>query len=245
MENKKQVTREHLTLLLAKFIKDSQKNMGDKTNIELPISISSWVCGMGRDKKWSHTDITIGDYYDKTIYTFTDREITDEQFVYMLNDALSKSNVMGKVYADTYGDGYWTKKQTIFRRIEIYAKPCKEFQLLSDYIKKYAGKTIGSTDIFHVRVCGKRSSWSDSSAYRYLCYDVEKCKTIIDTMRAKKTSKDGLKVEIEEYFSHGDEEDYRCAMHMESEWYGCRGARLHFTIKTPTGRVKADYKFGA
>ena len=28
---KKQVTREHLTLLLAKFIKDSQKNMGDKT----------------------------------------------------------------------------------------------------------------------------------------------------------------------------------------------------------------------
>ena len=237
---KKQVTREHLTLLLAKFIKDSQKNMGDKTNVELPISISSWVNGA---KKWSHTDITIGDYCDKTTYTFTDREITDEQFVYMLNDALSKSNVMGKVYADTYGDGYWTKKQTIFRRIEIYAKPCKEFQLLSDYIKKYAGKTIGSTDVFHVRVCGKRSSWSDSSAYRYLCYDVEKCKAIIDTMRAKKTSKDGLKVEIEEYFSHGDEMDYRCAQHQESEWYGCRGVMLVTDIKNTKGQLKLHKAF--
>ena len=245
MENKKQVTREQLVSLMAKFIKEQSKSMGDKTNVELPISISSWVCGMGRDKKWTHTDITIGDYYNKTIYTFTDKEITDERFVRMLNKALEESKVRGKVYADTYGDGYWTPEQTIFRRIEIYAAPCKEFNTLAKLIQKYANKTIGGTDIFHVRVCGKRSSWSDSSAYRYLCYDAKKCQTIIDTIRAKKTSKDGLKVEIEEYFSHGDEGDYRCAMYQESEWYGCRGAKLHFTIKTPTGKVKADYKFGA
>ena len=242
---KKTITREKLVSVMAKFIKEQSKQMGSKTHIELPIEITSWSSGFGRNSQWAHTDIEIGEYRDKVIYTFTDKEITDEQFVYMLNDALSKSNVMGKVYADTYGDGYWTPKQTIFRRIEIYAKPCKEFQLLSDYIKKYAGKTIGNTDVFHVRVCGKRSSWSDSSAYRYLCYDAKKCQTIIDTMRAKRTSKDALKVEIEEYFSHGDEGDYRCAMYQESEWYGCRGAKLHFTIKTPTGKVKADYKFGA
>jgi hypothetical protein len=39
--DKKQVSREHLTLLLAKFIKDCQKGMGDKTNIELPIDIEN------------------------------------------------------------------------------------------------------------------------------------------------------------------------------------------------------------
>ena len=242
---KKIITREKLVSVMAKFIKEQSKQMGDKTHIELPIEISSWVCGMGRDKKWSHTDITIGEYRDKTIYTFTDKEITDEQFVCMLNKALEESKVRGQVFADTYGDGYWTPKQTIFRRVEIYAAPCKEFNTLAKLIQKYANKTIGGTDIFYVRVCGKRSSWSDSGSYSYLCYDVIKCQTIIDTIRAKKTSKDALKVVVEEYFSHGDEEDYRYAMHMESEWYGCRGTKLHFTITTSSGRVKADYKFGA
>ena len=242
---KKAITREKLVSVMAKFIKGQSKQMGDKTNMELPISISSWVCGMGRDKKWAHTDIEIGEYRDKVVYTFTDKEITDEQFVYMLRKALEESKVRGQVFADIYGDGCWTPKQTIFRRVEIYAAPCKEFTTLAKLIQKYSGKTINGTDVFHVSVCGKRSAWSDSSNYRYLCYDAKKCQTIIDIIRTKKTSKDALKVELEGYFSHGDEEDYRCAMHMESEWYGCRGIKLHITITTPTGRVKADYKFGA
>lgn len=242
---KKTITREKLVSVMAKFIKEQSKQMGDKTNVELPISISSWVCGMGRDKKWSHTDIEIGEYRDKVIYTFTDKEITDEQFVYMLRKALEESKVRGQVFADVCGDGYWTEKVTYFKRIEIYAKPCKEFTTLAKLIQRYTNKTIEGTDVFHVRVCGKRSAWSDSGRYSYLCYEPNKCQTIIDTIRAKKTSKDGLKVEIEEYFSHGDEGDYRCAMYQESEWYGCRGAKLHFTITTPSGRIKSDYKFGA
>ena len=242
---KKTITREKLVSVMAKFIKEQSKQMGSKTHIELPIEITSWSSGFGRNSQWAHTDIEIGEYRDKVIYTFTDKEITDEQFVRMLNRALEESKVRGKVFADVCGDGYWTKQITYFRRIEIYAKPCKEFTILANMIQKYSGKTIEGTDVFHVRVCGKRSSWSDSRDYSYLCYEPNQCKAIIDTIRSKKTSKDALKVEIEEYFSHGDEEDYRCAMHMESEWYGCRGAKLHLTIKTPSGKVKADCKFGA
>jgi hypothetical protein len=242
---KKTITREKLVSVMAKFIKEQSKQMGDKTHIELPIEISNWSSGFGRNSKWAHTDIEIGEYRDKVIYTFTDKEITDEQFVYMLRKALEESKVRGQVFADVYGDGCWTPKQTIFRRVEIYAAPCKEFTTLAKLIQKYSGKTIGGTDVFHVSVCGKRSAWSDSSAYRYLCYEPNQCKAIIDTIRTKKTSKDALKVEMEGYFSHGDEEDYRCAMHMESEWYGCRGVKLHLTITTPSGRIKSDYKFGA
>lgn len=240
---KKQVTREHLTLLLAKFIKDSQKSMGDKTNIELPIDIENWNCGTGRYAKWSHTDIIVGSYPNKTIYTFADREITNEQFVCMLKDAIAKSNVRAKVVYDECGDGYWSEKVTIFRRVEVFAKPCKEFQSLYNYVEKYGNYTIAEDGVYYVRVYGKRSTYDDSGRYNYLCYDAKTCKAILDAIKNKRTSKDKLQVSIENYLCHGDEEDYRCAMHMESEWYGHRGQKLCVKVTTPTGRVKLDKEY--
>jgi len=243
MEQKKQVSREHLTLLLAKFIKDCQKGMGDKTNIELPIDIENWNSGFGNNSKWSHTNIIVGSYPNKTTYTFTDRQITNEQFVSMLKDAIAKSNVRAKVVYDECGDGYWSDKVVIFRRVEVFAKPCKEFQLLYDYVEKYGNFTIPEDGVYYVRVCGKRFMYSDSGRYNYLCYDARTCNEILSSIKAKRTSKDKLNVSIKNYLNHGDEMDYRCAMHQESEWYGHRGQMLCVEVTTPKGKTKMFREF--
>jgi hypothetical protein len=243
MEQKKQVTREKLTSILAKFIKECQKSMGDKTNIELPINYESWCSGCGRNSKWSHTDIIVGSYPNKTTYTFTDRELTQEQFITMLKNAVAQSKVNAKVFYDECGDGYWCDKEYRFKRVEIFAKPCKEFITLRKYVEKYTHLTIGDLDAYYVDVCGKRSSWSDSGRYYYLCYDAKECKKILDAIKAKKGSKDVLKVSVEEYFDHGDEGDYQCAMYQESEWYGHRGTKVCVKVATPSGKVKLNKEF--
>jgi hypothetical protein len=137
------------------------------------------------------------------------------------------------------GDGYWSPKVTYFRRVEIYSKPCKEFNSLRKYIEKYADFTLGEVDVFDVSVCGKRSSWSDSGRYDYLCYNANMCSEIERYIKANRTSKDKVSVKVEEYFSHGDETDYKIAQYQESEWYGYRGKLIVVEVTTPKGKTKA------
>jgi hypothetical protein len=243
MEKKMQVTREELTNILGKYIKDCQKKMGDKTNIKLPIKIENWCCGMGRNKKWSHTDIIVGNYLDRTIYTFTDKEITDDRFVCMLQKAIAEYSVIGRVLYETYGGGYFSDGQTIFRGVEVYGKPCKEFTSLANAINKFCGFCLGNFDVFGVNVCGKRSSWSDSGSNKYLCYNAKLCQKILNDIKEKRTSKDKINVKVKDYFSHGDEGDYQCAMYQESEWYGHRGNKLQVTITTPSGKEKLNEEY--
>jgi hypothetical protein len=117
------ISKEQVTKLIAKFIKEQSKKIGDRTNMELV----NWVCGVGRDKKWSHTEIR----FDGNSYIFKDKKITEEQFVCLLNKALEESGVKGKVFYDVYDDGYCAERQTIFGRLEIFGKPCKEFKELN------------------------------------------------------------------------------------------------------------------
>jgi hypothetical protein len=238
IENK---TREQVTNLIAKHIKECFKAMGSRTNMNLDIDLSNWSSGFGRNSKWSNSEIRFGG----NSYIFKDKEITDAAFIRMLNDAVALSNVRCKVYSQTYGDGYWTPQEVRFERLEIYAKPCKEFITLYKMLEKYANRTLGETEVFFARVCGKRSSWSESGTRQYLCYDAKQCQNIIDTIRKHRTSKDSFGFEVEECFSHGDDYDYEIAQYQESEWYGSNQTKLHITIKTPSGKVKADYKFGA
>lgn len=232
IENK---TREQVTKLIAAYIKESFKKMGTRTNQNLDVELHNWCSGFGRNSKWSYSDIEVGNDH----YIFKDKEIDDAEFIRILNDAIAISKVRGKVFYDTYGDGYWTPKETRFKRVEIYAKPCKEFISLAKMIEKYAKFTIGETDVFDVRVLGKRSSWSDCGHYDYLCYNDKKCQAIADYIRKSRTSKDTLSVEIAAYSSHGDDMDYKCAQYHESEWYGYRGARLNVKVTTPSGKIKA------
>jgi len=231
IENK---TREQVTALMAKFIKESFKAMASNSK-ELNVKLNNWCSGFGRNSKWSYTEIRFGG----DSYIFKDKEIDDLSFVRMWENAIAISKVRGKVTYDTYGDGYWTPKTYRFKRVEIFAKPCKEFVSLVKLIEKYARITISETDVFDVRVCGKRSSWSDSGRYDYLCYEPKTCQAIIDYIRKSRTSKDTLTIEVAPYSSHGDDMDYKCAQYHESEWYGFRGARLNVKVTTPNGKIKA------
>lgn len=236
---KKQVTRERLEKILGKFIKDSRKTMGDRNIVRLPIKLDNWCSGSWKDSKWSHTDVTIGD----DVYTFTDKEINDFQFINMLQRAICDNAILGRVNFDVSGDGYWVSKTYYYKSVEIFKNPCKEFATLWNYLSKYGkGFTLGNFDVFHCEVCGKRNSWSDGK-HDYLCYDAKECKKILDIIRKFKGSKDTLKVSVKEYFDYGDEGDYRCAQYQESEWYGHRGQMLCVEVTTPSGKVKLNKEF--
>jgi flavodoxin len=235
IENK---TRQEVTGLMADYIKLSFKHL-KATNANLGIELHNWCSGFGKNSKWSYSEVVVGD----NSYIFKDRQINDNELIRMLNDAIAMSNVRCKVFSETYGDGYWTPKETRFKRVEMYAAPCKEFVKLAKMIEKYANYSLHETDIFNVRVCGKRSAWSDSGHYDYLCYNAEKCNAIISYIRENRKGKDTMMVGVEEYFSHGDEMDYKCAMYQESEWYGCRGNNLSIKVYTPSGKSKTFNKW--
>lgn len=230
------ITKEQVTKLITKFIKEQAKNMGDKTNMKLDINISNWLGGMGRDKKWIYSEIR----FNGNSYIFKDKEITDAHFILMLNIALRESGVKGNVFYDTYGDGYWEKKQDIFKRLEIFAKPCKEFKELNKVLEKNGTKGIDDLDVFSVRICGKRSSYSDSGEYYYLCHQPKMCLSIIDYIKKNKGRFGVVKTCVRDYLSHGDETDYKIAQYQESEWYGKRGNNLFITITD--GKGHKDYK---
>jgi hypothetical protein len=234
------LSKERLARHIADYIKKTFKQMGSRTNCELDIRLNNWGSRLNGKWHWSRTEIE----FDNTIYEYKDKQVDDVAFIRILNDAVALSNVRCKVYNQTYGDGYWTPQETRFERVEIYAKPCKEFITLYKMLEKYANKSLGETEVFYARVCGKRSSWSECGTRKYLCYDAKQCQAIIDTIRKYRTSKDSFGFDVEDCFSHGDDYDYEIAQHQESEWYGSNQAKLHIIIKTPSGRVKADYKFG-
>jgi hypothetical protein len=98
--------------------------------------------------------------------------------------------------------------------------------------------TLADNDIYGVHICGKRSSYSDSGDYRYLCYNKENCKNIVDLITAVCDDKDTLHFKVEEFLDHGDEGDYRAAQYHESEWYGSRGQNLHIIVKDQDGKEK-------
>ena len=224
---------------IAEYIKSCKKNIGNNTNIELPIYYHNWGARINGSWKWTRSEIS----FNGNTYEFTNKELSEERFVWILRTALEQSGVDGKVFFQTYGNS-WNGYQTIFEKIEIYADPCKEFIQLNKMLQKYAGKALNKTEIFFTTICGKRSSWSDTGRVKYLCFDANNCKNIINFIREKKTSKDKLTFKTDEYLSHGDEMAYDYAMYAESEWYGCRGNKLTIMIDTPAGRRKAIQFFG-
>ena len=232
---KKKVTREKMAVILVKSLKEWSKGMGTTTNKKVPLELNNWASGFGRNSKWCRSEIRVG----QDVYEFTDREITEKDFIDMLKRALADSGVSGKVHYDECGDGYWCSKQYYFKDVELYAAPCKEFIKLAKTIQKYSGKVLDNFDVYYTSVCGKRSAWSDTGRMKYLCYEPEKCQAIIDYIKKNRTSKDTLSVKVDEFFSHGDETDYKYAQHCESEWYGYRGTKLHIKVTTPSGKGKA------
>ena len=97
----KNVSRKDLANAIVKFIKDESKKMNErgKSMEELRIFYSNWVNGA---RKWVSSVITLGG--DK--YEFTDKEVTEIEFINLLKDALKASGVDGKVFYDEVKNWY-------------------------------------------------------------------------------------------------------------------------------------------
>jgi len=246
MENKNTTTKENLIKLLAKYIKECSKRLGDNhPSTEVSISFHNWYSGGNwKTRKWSNDEIK----FNRETYKFYDKEIGDSGFVQIVEDALKMSGCKGKVkcneWEETNPNGwmYSPIKHKSFESLTLIGKPCKEFKLLQSMVKKYSGKEIGECEIYSADVCGKRSSWSESGDVIYLDFDKRTCQKAIDFIRGKRTSKDSLDIQFGEKLSHGDEEDYRIAQYQESEWYGAFYKYMEINVFTPSGKNKGNLK---
>lgn len=233
MGKRETIERKQLKPIITDYIKACVARMGERNSLQLAIRHDDWGSRINGVWKWSSSEITVGD----NKYTIRDRQVTDEHFLTVVENALKESGIRGKVFSEPYWPGNFTKVDR-FSRLEIFAPPCQEFNRLNDLLKGLTRKTLADTDIYGVNVCGKRSSWSDSGNYRYLCYNKENCKDIADLIEAVCDDKDTLRFKVEEFLDHGDEGDYRAAQYHESEWYGSRGQNLHIIVKDQDGKEK-------
>ena len=239
---KNDVTREQLIILMAKYIKECSKKLNDtRSSVEVSILHRNWT-SCGKERKWSWTEIK----FNGNEYHFYDKEITDKDFLVIVNTALRESNCRGKVktkeWEESNPDGWWRSpiKHIKFDGLTLLGKPCKEFVTLNRLLNKYTNKSLEETEVNTSRVCGKRNSWSaNSNSTGYLCYNPEKCKRAIEFIRTKRTSKDTLFFEVKNELYH-DDEDYRIAQYQESEWYGLEYNYLLLKVTTPKGKEKGN-----
>ena len=242
-DKKNDVTREQLIILMAKYIKECSKKLSDtRSNVEVSMLHRNWM-SCGKNRKWVNTEIK----FNGNEYHFYDKEITDKDFLAIVNTALRESKCKGKVktreWEEHNPNGWWYSpiKHIEFDGLTLLGKPCKEFVTLNRLLKKYTNKELEETEVNTSSVCGKRNSWSaDSNSTGYLCYSPEKCKRAIEFIRTKRTSKDTLFFEVKNELYHGDEEDYRIAQYQESEWYGSEFNYLSLKVTTPGGKEKGN-----
>lgn len=221
-----ELTRENALTALKRCLKD---------NKSINVYHGQWNKGCGRDAVLDHYYTKIGDteLESKTIgYSKADK---------VVRDALKEIKGVTLVEEEQFylaGRDYWGC--AITERYQAVAKvvriaPCKSFTALNKWLTKNGIAAIGLTDLYTANVCKKRSSVSVSNRYYYA--ESEKyCASLLEYLRKHKTSKDTLATEM----VLNDEYDGDCADRYEYETYGTRISYLHVTIKTPTGRVKAE-----
>lgn len=240
METREQLKNKVQKMLVA-AIKNASKNInGNVYNYaKVDVELHQWSSGFGRNNKWCRTEVNIcGDKVE-----FTDRELTDNDMIYLAKTALEQSKCKGEVLYDVCGDGHWMPKEYRFNGIRVYGEVCKEFNNLNKLLKKYGNKTIEEHSVFYVDVCGKRSSWSDTGRKLFLDYAPKMCARIIDYINHNRLRGWKVAISTDDFFSHGDEMDYKVAQYQESEWYGTRGTMLVVDIKNSKGENKLHETF--
>ena len=131
-------------------------------------------------------------------------------------------------------------KITYITQIIILPKPCKEWKTLVGKLYKYTRKTLEAHDCRTENLFGKRDNVDITSAC-YLSLSPEKCK-LINHFLSQRVSKDTVTFEIKESLDDADRYN-RNGEDMESEYYATRSYYIKLTIKTLTGRVKAENTF--
>lgn len=243
---KNDITREKLIILMSRYIKTCAKELNENTfSAVVPIRHENWYSKVNGRNVWSFTRINVG----RDTFNFYDCRISEGEFLTIVGTALRESNCKGKIETrDAWGENAYGRMYSFkeFKTLTLLGKPCKQFVTLNRMLKKYTNNELQETEVYTGEVCGKRSSWSvDESSKGYLCYQPKKCQDAIDFIRKKKTSRDVLKVKVENVLDHGDEYEYKIAQYQESEWYGSEKKILELVVNTPSGKEKAAIKIVA
>ena len=136
---KNDTTKEKLIILLAKYIKECSKKLNENTSsINVPIGHDSLYSGRGNDRTFCYTNIYFGDKN----YKFYDKEITDRDFLVIVQTALNESKCKGKVKTKEWEEynpnGWWYSpiKHIEFDNHTLLGKHCKEVVKLYRMQKK-------------------------------------------------------------------------------------------------------------
>lgn len=227
------ISVDKLVTTLAKYIKEVAKSLTETEPCkEVYIKINNWYGGSGKNATWKYDEIC----FDRQSYKFYDKH----DFISAIEKALTASKVKGKVITkeNLIMNGFSYSKEKVFERLMVFGKPCKEYKLLQNYLKKYASFNLGEYEVYNVPICGKRTTWSESGDYRYLDFDKRACQKAIDELRGSRRSNDDVVCERRNRILYEDEHYSKIAMGMETEWYGTYVNYLKVNIHTPTGKDK-------
>lgn len=129
--------------------------------------------------------------------------------------------------------------------VSLVGKPCKEFTSLANYMEKYCGKKITTTDIYSVGIGGKRGRVYGEEGHRYyLAHYPNKCAAILKELREYRGSKDVVNTSAFKQVDDIDEWELECSIRNEVEFSGARYNQCEVTIKTPSGKVKRVVRIG-
>jgi hypothetical protein len=145
-----------------------------------------------------------------------------------LTKAMVELNAKRGYYVRELRDKFWYETRDCFGRTSDYLritvgltfmmKPCKEFELLRRYLRKYANTELLDTDLYSVSIVGKRgTNYTESGERNYYAHDPKKCRSICLWIAQCKKPNDGLIMAIEEK-RYCEDENY--SREYETESYG-------------------------
>lgn len=146
----------------------------------------------------------------------------------MLKDACEELNAKRGYIVGVIKKDIWYQTRDIFGNtwrsesvpmgLVFLRKPCKEFELLRRYLRKYANMELNDLDLYSVSVCGKRgSNYEECGERHYYAHNPRRCIEI--TSWIAKNRKPGCRIiaNIEKRRDCGDGEYSR---YQETESYG-------------------------
>ena len=143
------------------------------------------------------------------------------------------------------GNGWYNDYIKFPTNITLMAEPCKEYKSLVNYLSKYCGKNLNDTDIYSVRIGGKRGRvYGEESDRYYLCHKPNKCAQYLETLRKSRGTNDKVicsKIKEEDDI---DPWELEVSIRNEVEFSGARLRYFEVSITTPSGKQKANIRIG-
>lgn len=176
-KDNKYLTEQKLCRLILKEIKSASKELKEKNQVNVPISITEHTM----DNGVFQTDVKLGEITHITQFKKSD-------VLRLCNMVLNSSGVRGAMIYNTKG---------IFQNITLYGKPVKEFVRLAHYIKKHKGFELNPNGVFSKEyVTGEK---------KYLCLDSDTCSQLHQILKRLNKTHTSWVVSVTDETNNGGE----------------------------------------